>query len=125
MFKAIDRFGLKAATEFRNLVAQQKFAMKDVIQREGLDVQFELRRSYDCFIDQDEANEVKQKFFASVGRGEEWTRDVDFVLPEHVEQVSDQSIVEMEILLKRDGSGYVDPQRQSRLLVFNRIFLAL
>jgi len=84
----IKTFGLEAAMEFRDLVAEQIYALKDVVETEGLDCEFELRRSYDVFIDAAEAEIVRGDFLAALRKKERWTRDVALIGEGSAEQVS-------------------------------------
>lgn len=89
----IAQHGPELAMEVRDLVIAQIYALKDVVETEDLDCEFELRRSYDVFIDSDEAENACKNFKASVKAGERWTRDVDLVESKNVEQVGIHSIV--------------------------------
>lgn len=73
--------------EVKELENDQVYQLKRVVEEEGLECEFEMRRSFDVFLDAEEAEEVKEAYFESVRRGERWTRDVGFVGPEIVEQV--------------------------------------
>jgi hypothetical protein len=83
----VTRYGLDAATTFRNFVDAQIGVLKDVVESEGIDCEFELRRSYDVFIDEDEAIEAEKSFVASLKAGEAWTKEIDLVDKRMVEQV--------------------------------------
>ncbi|KAK3058456.1 hypothetical protein LTR09_000020 [Extremus antarcticus] len=84
----IAKHGTELAMEVRDLVTAQIDALKDIVETEGLDCEFELRRSYDVFIDPEEAEKAKKDFLASVEAGARWTRDVDLVEGGNVEQVT-------------------------------------
>ena len=86
--KLIEQHDLEGATEIRDLCIAQIYALKHIVEKEGLDCEFELRRSYDVFLDETEAEEVRKKFDANVKAGERWTQDVDFIGADFVEQVS-------------------------------------
>ena len=75
----IERHGLEAAMEFRDLVIDQIYALKEAVESEDLDCEFELRRSYDVFIDEHEAKEIQRKYTTCVKAGHRWTKDVGFV----------------------------------------------
>lgn len=83
----IAKHGTELAMEIRDLVTAQAYALKDVVETEEIDCEFELRRSYDVFIDQDEAAKAVKGFKASVKAGQRWTRDVDLIEGKNVEQV--------------------------------------
>ncbi len=63
--------------------------MQNIVETEGIDCEFELRRSYDVLLDQAEADRAKEAFSASLSNGELWTRDVDYIGPEFAERVSE------------------------------------
>jgi len=83
----IKKFGLEAAIEFRDLVSEQIYALKDVVEKEGLDCEFELRRSYDAFIDSAEAEGIRKDFQSALGKDQKWTRDVALIGETNAEQV--------------------------------------
>lgn len=87
LMNLIEEFGLEAAMEFRDLVAEQIYALKDVVEKEGLDCEFELRRSYDVFIDSEEAEGTRKKFQSALGKKQKWTRDVALIGETSAEQV--------------------------------------
>ncbi|KAI4719498.1 FAD dependent oxidoreductase [Aureobasidium sp. EXF-10727] len=79
--------GLDAANEIAAFVSAQKYHMKDAVDREGLSCEFEMRRSYDVFVDRQEAVEAEQLYRTAVKEGYQWARDLDFVGPEIAEQL--------------------------------------
>jgi len=83
-----DRYGVEAAEEFATFVNDHINAIKQLIETEGLDCDFELRRSFDVVHDAQEAEEAKERFRASVKAGHRWTRERDLVEERYVEQVS-------------------------------------
>lgn len=87
MLNIIARDGLEATTEVRELVAEQIHALEDVVETEGLDCEFELRRSYDVFLTEAEAENAKAQFDKCRSQGQKWTKDFDWIGPEFVEQV--------------------------------------
>lgn len=66
---------------------EQVYAVKHLVETEGLDCEFELRRSFDVFIDPSEAERVKERFKANLKEGRRWTRYIDLVDERHAEQV--------------------------------------
>lgn len=87
MLNIIKRDGLEAASEVRQLVHDQIYAIKDVVEKEDLDCEFELRRSYDVFLTEPEAEKARQEFEVYRREGQKWTREVDWLGKEFVEQV--------------------------------------
>lgn len=83
-----QRFGEEAATEALNFSRKHVYALKKVVEEEGLDCEFELRRSYDIFCNDGEAEAARQYVRASQKVGKQWTDDVDFIEEILAEQVS-------------------------------------
>lgn len=82
------RFGEEAATEALNFSRKHVYALKKVVEEEGLDCEFELRRSYDIFCNDGEAEAARQYVRASQWAGKQWSEDVDFIEAKFAEQVS-------------------------------------
>lgn len=83
----IKKFGVDTANEFAAFVSAQKYLMKDAVDREELTCEFEMRRSYDVFIDEAEARAAEELYRTAVKDGHHWVRDLDFVDSSFVEQV--------------------------------------
>ena len=83
----IQQYGVEAANEFAAFVYNQKYAIKGCVEREELDCEFEMRRSFDVFLDEGEAKEAKSWFQQCLKEGHEWTHECDLVDEKHVEQV--------------------------------------
>lgn len=81
------RFGEDAAIEALNFSRKHVYALKKVVEEEGLDCEFELRRSYDVFCNDDEAEAARQYVRASQQAGRQWSEDVDFIEAKFAEQV--------------------------------------
>ena len=75
------------------------YAIKDVVQSEKLDCEFEMRRSYDVYRIGEEAEQARDFFDASVDAGHKWTREVDFVGEKFAEQV--RSLITSWLRLRR------------------------
>lgn len=76
------------AESFASFVHNHIFALKHVVEAEGLDCEFELRRSFDVFLDEGQAEYARTQYQAGVKAGHRWTKEVDFVGAEFAEQVS-------------------------------------
>lgn len=87
MGKTVKKFGLDAANEFAAFVSAQKYLMKDAVDREELTCEFEMRRSYDVFVDQEEARAAEELYRTAAKGGQAWVRDFDFVESRVAEQV--------------------------------------
>ena len=83
----LEREGPAVAEEMAQFVYDQIYAIKRTVEKEGLDCEFELRRTFDVFLDAEEAKIVARKFTASLQAGHKWTREVDFIGEEFAEQV--------------------------------------
>ena len=83
-----QRFGEEAATEALNFSRAHVYALKKVVEEEGIDCEFELRRSYDVYCNEGEAEAARQYVRASQSAGRRWTDDVAFVEAKLAEQVS-------------------------------------
>ncbi|KAK8055048.1 FAD dependent oxidoreductase [Apiospora rasikravindrae] len=83
-----EEHGLEAAEQFAALVRAQIDALKEIVEREQLDCEFELRRSYDIFLHADEARAMGAKWRECLRRGDKWTREHDFVGERFAERVT-------------------------------------
>jgi glycine/D-amino acid oxidase-like deaminating enzyme len=80
----IAKRGLDAAEELSAYVKAQVYALKGVVEAENLDCEFELRRSYDVFLNDEDVEHLRSTWRKSVQRGDEWTRDREFLGEEFV-----------------------------------------
>jgi hypothetical protein len=83
-----QRFGEEAATEALNFSRAHVYALKKVVEEEGIDCEFELRRSYDVFCNDGEAEAAVKYVRDRQSAGQQWTDDVALVDPKLAEQVS-------------------------------------
>lgn len=83
----VKEFGVDAANKFAAFVSAQKYLMKDAVDREGLTCEFEMRRSYDVFVDKEEAEAAEDLYRTAAKEGHAWVRDFDFVESCFAEQV--------------------------------------
>ncbi|KAI6833520.1 FAD dependent oxidoreductase [Hortaea werneckii] len=88
LMSMIQQYGIEVANEFAAFVYNQKYAMKECVEREKLDCEFEMRRSFDVFLDEGEAKEAKAWFRQCLKEGHEWTHECDWIDEKHVEQVT-------------------------------------
>jgi len=84
----VKRYGAVMAEEIAAFVNEQIYALKEIVEAEGIDCEFELRRSFDVFIDEKEAEEATRFFREGVRAKARWVRNVDLVDQKYVEQVS-------------------------------------
>jgi hypothetical protein len=92
MRKLLKEHGLEAANSLAAFVKAQQYHMKDAVDRENLDCEFEMRRTYDVYIDEQDAKEAEELYRLAITEGHQWARDLDFVGGEFAEQVSFFSI---------------------------------
>lgn len=83
--------GAETAAEIAGFMYKQKYALKRIVEEEGLDCEFELRRSFDVFLDEEEAREAKTWFQQCLSEDHEWTRECNWVEESFVEQASLQA----------------------------------
>ncbi|KUI55502.1 putative oxidoreductase OrdL [Cytospora mali] len=82
-------FGRDAAEEWSRFVKAQIYALKDIVEKEHIDCEFELRRSYDVFKSEGDASEMEASWRREfLGNGYEWTKDVQWVGSEFVERLT-------------------------------------
>ena len=70
-----QRFGEQAATEALNFSRAHVYAIKKVVEEEEIDCEFELRRSYDVFCNDGEAEAAVQYVRNRQSAGQQWTDD--------------------------------------------------
>ncbi|KAK7923501.1 FAD dependent oxidoreductase [Apiospora marii] len=75
----IQAHGVEAADQSAALVRAQIDALKALVEKEQLDCEFELRRSYDVFLHADEARAMEGRWRECLRRGDPLTREHDFV----------------------------------------------
>ncbi|KAK2604647.1 hypothetical protein N8I77_007560 [Diaporthe amygdali] len=88
LMKMTDKFGVAAADEWARFVWAQTPALKEVIEREGIDCEFELRRSYDVFKSESEAARLEAKWKEYLAKGCEWTSNVLWTGSEFAERLT-------------------------------------
>jgi hypothetical protein len=81
------RHGVATAEDIARFVTAQIDALKNVIEKEEIECEFELRRSFDVFLDEKEASAARKDFQNSVRAKESWTRDIAPVPEQYIEQV--------------------------------------
>lgn len=83
-----DKLGPTAANAIWRFVADHIDALKDVVEKEGLECEFELRRSFDVFTSADDARSMEKRFHEARDRGDAWTKDRAWIGPEFAERVT-------------------------------------
>ncbi|KAF2662536.1 FAD dependent oxidoreductase [Lophiostoma macrostomum CBS 122681] len=86
--RVVKDHGPGIATELQTMVQKINDTFKQIINEEKLDCEFELRRSHDVQLETPESEQLKQMYDEGCKAGHEWTKDVSWIGPEHVEQVT-------------------------------------
>jgi glycine/D-amino acid oxidase-like deaminating enzyme len=75
-------------TQFQEYVHDNIKELKRVVDTEGLECEFEMRRSFDVFQDPIEYGEVKSIYKEALQQGEQWTSRISLVPEEYVQQIT-------------------------------------
>jgi len=86
--KLFNDYDPEAADECVAFVYSQNHLIKEVVDREGLDCEFELRRTYDVLVDEQDAKEAEETYKTGFREGYKWVKEVSFVDSRYAEQVS-------------------------------------
>lgn len=86
--------------------------MKDAVDREGLNCEFEMRRSYDVYIDEEDAKQAEELYHSAIREGHQWARDFDFVGEEFAEQVYLASYASFVCHVTDNTTGHFHPGHQ-------------
>lgn len=99
-----QRFGEEAAADVLNFSRKHVYALKRVVEEEGLDCEFELRRSYDVYCNDGEAEAARSYIQASQKAGQQWADEVDFIEGKLAEQVRTMKLLSYLRALKTTRS---------------------
>ena len=81
-------YGDEIATEIAEFGRQHVFAMKELVEREGIECDFWLQRSLDVFCDEEQGEELVEGWERTRKRQESFYRDAGCMRGERVEKVS-------------------------------------
>ena len=84
----VEKHGWDKAREIARSQLAQLREMKKVVEKEGLDCEFLLRRSWDCFWDEEQARSMKEFLQIARERDEEWMQHVQWIEGPAAEKVS-------------------------------------
>lgn len=84
----IDQHGTTAAGEIVEFIQANIYGVKSVIEREKIEAEAELRRSFDVSLNEKDAKEVKKQFEAQLKSGFPLSEHLSFVGNEYAERVS-------------------------------------
>lgn len=85
--KRMRDYGIEVAEQYATFVNELISGLKRVVEEEKLDCEFELRRTFDVYIDPEDAKQAEQLYYKGVEKGYSWTNDRDFVPESRAEQV--------------------------------------
>lgn len=83
----IQNYGSSTAGEIVKFVRANIYGMKRVIEKENIEAEAELRRSFDVSLDKEDAAEVKREFNEQSNSGFPLSEDVGYVGKEFAERV--------------------------------------
>jgi glycine/D-amino acid oxidase-like deaminating enzyme len=86
--KAADKGNVEVAESVAAYVDAQINAFRDVVEREKLDCEFELRRSYDVFTNEKDAEALLKSWDEHSDRGHSWMRPRQLVDAKFTEALS-------------------------------------
>jgi len=84
----IPKLGHAIVDEFQAYVLRIIDGLKEVVEEEELDCEFELRRSFDVQTDREASKQMKQMYDESRKRGQKWTKNVDYIDERLAEQIT-------------------------------------
>lgn len=87
--KYIKLYGAEAAAEMARFETAHVYAVKELVEREGLECDFHLTRAIDVYLDPDHARETESAFRRMVEAGVADLRDVAFTGARDAERVSE------------------------------------
>lgn len=80
--------GGRKRTDFQDYVGRVILELKRIVEEEGLDCEFELRRSFDVFTDAGQASTIHAKYETARLAGEQWTQNVSWIGADRVKQLT-------------------------------------
>jgi hypothetical protein len=91
-YPAIDavtrKHGPEAAKELSVFMAKHMYAMKHVVEKEKLNCDYLLDRYVETFLDQSDADNMKEIYEGQLEAGLDYIEDVSLMNPKYVERVS-------------------------------------
>ncbi|KLJ13115.1 hypothetical protein EMPG_09430 [Blastomyces silverae] len=87
IMKHADKDGLEAASELSNFEAEHIPAIRDVIEKEGIECDFTMTRSFEVFLQEDHCKKVEKAFNELVKSGVSLRQDVQYT-SKNAERVS-------------------------------------
>jgi len=84
----VSKFGDKTVNELQTYARGVISGLKEIVEEEELDCEFELRRSYEVTLDAKESTSLREGFEKSRKEGYAWTKEISWAPERHVEQVT-------------------------------------
>ncbi|KAF2089301.1 FAD dependent oxidoreductase, partial [Saccharata proteae CBS 121410] len=84
----LDRVGEETTNEFNRLVHGIIYDLKGIVEREGIECEFELRRSFDVFLDEGDARKAHEAFEQQCKNGCEWVKDISWIDERYAEKIT-------------------------------------
>lgn len=88
LLKVLEKDGIEVVEDLTAYVGAQIEAYKDVIEREGLDCEFELRRSYDVYANEKDAAALREAWAKALKQQKSWTRSRQLIEADFAETLS-------------------------------------
>jgi hypothetical protein len=82
------KHGPEAAKEISLFLGRHMYAMKHVVEKEKLDCDYLLDRFVETFLDQSDADKMKEIYEGQLEAGLDYIEDVSLMNPKYVERVS-------------------------------------
>ncbi|KAF3050659.1 hypothetical protein E8E11_007795 [Didymella keratinophila] len=83
-----DDDGGRKRTAFQDYVGRVMLEIKQIVEDEDLDCEFELRRSFDVFTDATQASDIYTKYNTARKAGEPWTQNVSWINASYAAQLT-------------------------------------
>jgi glycine/D-amino acid oxidase-like deaminating enzyme len=84
----LPQLGPSGVDGFQSYVHGIIDGLKQIVEEEELDCEFELRRSFDVHVDAEQSKQVKDTFDRCRKAGHNWTKSVSWIEPSKVEQIT-------------------------------------
>lgn len=110
--KLVDQFGPEKTDQVAADRMKVLRGMKALVDKEKLDCEFMLRRSFDVFWDEAQAKEMKESLQDAIAAGYSWPKDIQWLEGEHLEKVMR---LHLALRLQRDhltDTRYRSPERR-------------
>jgi hypothetical protein len=85
--RAMEEYGLEKTNQFVQHAMDQIRAIKATVEKENLDCEFLVRRTFDVFWDEQQAQEVKTVLSEAAAAGSLWSKEVQWIEGPHLEKV--------------------------------------